>query len=358
MDKPSSVVLFAPYYTNNIDAASQKTDQLLDYLLQCGYKVILYRQHQAVNCAKSSVECIDLPVRFNPGFVWRLYILLILVRITLTNSLIITDFNPTLPFGNSNVLHIVHHLDDFPSALPSRLVTSDAVIAILFKALWKLYLRLSPRQVIVPSETIANEVMLVNPRKIVYPIYNRIRIRAFPVNDANTRFYDIIMVGHNVHRKNYSRAFSIIALFASFLPSARVAIVGNGVSSLRDLYSHYSIPANTISYYSNISDTLLSDLYLRSRIFFSTSRQEGFCIPFLEAQLHGCLTITPNLPIFQEFSFSRNWFYASQDSSQMIVETILNLLATENRYPFPDLPSRLSEKEILSSFKSIPLIGC
>ena len=120
--------------------------------------------------------------------------------------------------------------------------------------------------------------------------------------------YDIIMIGHNIKRKNYLFALKVIDSVSRQLGrKIRLCIVGNNTDKIKEDIDYQTI---SISCYSGLSTEKLHEVIVKSKFYLNTSYLEGYCIPFIECQSLGLIPIVPNFDIFQENCFSKHAYFS------------------------------------------------
>jgi glycosyltransferase involved in cell wall biosynthesis len=361
------LIFFAPYYTSKFDAASRKVDQLLEISLSLGYSVTFF---SCSKCTTTHQNLTQIKLKSRPGRFagfWRMYVALKLWSLYTAKNIIISDFNPFIQLpSRARLIHIIHHINDYPSLGRTSFGFVDKAIAPrlpdLFESLWRAYLYLSPNRVITVSNAVGQEIKQVLPSKSVYVVYNSLQFasadNARPRLDETKQSFSIVMVGHNVPRKNYPFAIESLAALSSVAGDQfACTIVGNNVHLLRPQLEKFSL-LHRVQLCSNLSASDLSIIYSQSCLFLSTSLQEGFCIPYVEAQYHSCSTLTPSQPVFHELAFGNNHFFRNGSTPSDVADTAYEILAkasVANRSESSSLkmlPHSLSKQAITQQFKS------
>ena len=304
-----------PYLDNKLSAASS-------YILNIA--ITLSNNHHVVIYAKQSIDALNRypnieqrRLRNFPST--RIYALILIQSLLLKyhNSRIISDINPFLTFFKFRRLyHIIHHINDIPF-LSHQDKSTDTYLGLLqlnsllylSKLAWSISLIFSPTNIITVSNTVKNDILDIKKRKNISIIRNFNPLenfaQTFPADSEKK--YHILMIGNNIPRKNYPFAIDIINKVANtyhelYNDNLKVCIVGAFSERLRNHFNHNVY----FSSQSNIPDMQLAEIISNSCIFLNTSTQEGFCIPFIEAQSFLLHCVVPHQPIFIENKFTKN----------------------------------------------------
>ena len=106
-------------------------------------------------------------------------------------------------------------------------------------------------------------------------------------------------------------------------------------------------PPLNVNLHTNLSNNELRDFYLNTDIFISTSLDEGYGRPAMEARILGCKLVLSDLPIYRELHNGAACFFVPGDSSALI--TTLNVLITDNNSVFEsDLSILVATKDELA----------
>lgn len=124
---------------------------------------------------------------------------------------------------------------------------------------------------------------------------------------------DILFIGTNAPRKNLITFLEAISHYQKFMATPiSVTIISNlddyGFgATYRRVIKSLAIKGITIK--QNVSKEDLHSIYLKSRLFISTSFEEGFGLPALEAQSYGIPVLLSNIPVYNEiFQDSASYF--------------------------------------------------
>lgn len=329
------LILICPYYTDKSTAASAFLDNIISRI-PANTDYLIYRR-KGTRFSDKVVYFDDLPL-FNI-FGCRSYSIFLTIYYALKRSCtVITDLNPCFsPPFNNNIYHIIHHIDDIPalgilSTTPYQSKQSYQVFRCfdLPSFCWKVMLKISPRNIITVSDTQRNKIYQISKSKNIHVIRNINQMEPHSIlNDPLPVFtkpkYDIIMIGHNVRRKNYGLAFKSLEKAAHDLNrKIYVCVVGNDTSSLYQLVQSQMIRVYCLS---NLSTTELASTLRSSICYLNTSHMEGYCIPFIESQSLGLIPIVPKQPIFYENNFSRDTYFCDMTIdcySENIKSALLN----------------------------------
>jgi glycosyltransferase involved in cell wall biosynthesis len=111
-----------------------------------------------------------------------------------------------------------------------------------------------------------------------------------------------IYVGNRQGYKNASRLIEAVPLILKEIPSFKLNFVGGERLSKfeENLISRLGV-VDAIQF-RNLDDSSLQDLYSKSHGYISTSLEEGFGIPILEAAFHGCIPILSDIEVYREIA--------------------------------------------------------
>jgi|GEM_PF-6791591 len=355
------VIIFSPNYTTGISAASRKIEQIIHFHNLIQDEVVFFSPCVPLSSEINKYVCLPLRQRWKVPLIWNVFMILKLSFLCITsnrNILIISDFNPFFNFGFRNSIHLIHHLNDVPSLsfLEKLNAFFDYSSYSLFWFVWKIYLYLSPRNIMTVSVSVKKSILEASPSKYVGVVYNSIDAVSFmqPKITPVRIFNKIVMVGHNNPRKNYFLAIKVLSILYEFLHSdLQVVIIGDNVFELpRQLI--FPNCENFITLKSSISQSDLITEYLTSSLFFSASLIEGFCLPYIEAQLNGCYTFTPQTDVFVELGFSNNFFFPLEQDARSIAMSAKLVLSKSNQINTKnvnDIPLFLSFDQIFFDYK-------
>lgn len=110
-------------------------------------------------------------------------------------------------------------------------------------------------------------------------------------------------------------------------------------------------PSSNVNLCSDLSNRKLRELYLRSEVFVSTSLDEGYGRPAMEARILGCKLILSDLPIYKELHGNFASFFPPKDSSKLIsalTDCMNNNNNNNNNVDKSDLSSRTATKDELA----------
>lgn len=326
------VLFLSPYFFDSISAASSYQVNLANGI--SSYHDVIFCHHNVVHELNPLIR--QWPIygsRISKFFGVRFTSFFLLVLAFVSGRVdVITDLNPCIDIFSSRItlFHIIHHINDIPS-LPNlfdnqSMYINNSLMNKFVKSIWKVFLLTSPKEVLTVSRTVASDISLINSTKNITIIRNSNQIELDIPLPATTQpvkcSYDLLMIGHNVPRKNYSFAIQVInKLQRNFVRPLRVVFVGSDVASLCSQFD----ARVKFSSFSNISRDHLLNILEHSHIFLNTSLLEGYCIPFIEAQYIGLTCIVPNFPIFHENHFNSSVHYCDI-SLQDYFTTILQLL--------------------------------
>ena len=198
------------------------------------------------------------------------------------HNYVISDVNPFICFFNSSrVFHIIHHINDIPflshqhASINTHLFkVRTKLLAFVSNFLWRVSLVFSPTKIITVSETVKKDILSVVRRKDITVIrnFNPLEKYSSPssLSSKTSIQYDIIMIGNNIPRKNYTFAAKVInkvsnLFYSNFNKKLRVCVVGASTNDLIHLFNDKII----FEAHSNISDKSLARLLSLSKIFLN-----------------------------------------------------------------------------------------
>jgi glycosyltransferase involved in cell wall biosynthesis len=116
---------------------------------------------------------------------------------------------------------------------------------------------------------------------------------------ASPRKKSPLFVGHRDSYKNF--AMVLRAMVDPTWPSdVGLAVVGPPFSPNEFAHINYYGLRSRIEHLGRLSDQELSQAYASSSALIFSSFEEGFGLPTLEAQSHGCIPLLSNIPVFHE----------------------------------------------------------
>jgi glycosyltransferase involved in cell wall biosynthesis len=147
--------------------------------------------------------------------------------------------------------------------------------------------------------------------------------------DPAEKKYDIGMIYSAVSVKQADIGLAALREVARYRPGIKVILFGSETPNPSDL------PAGT-DFFKKPAYDQIQKIYISTRIWVCTSRQEGFCLPALEAISLGCCVVsTDNLGIRDIVSDGKDGFIVETANQAALAERI-NLLLDE-----PDLQQTL-----------------
>lgn len=356
--RSKTVIVLAPYICDAKSASSKYLINLANGLSEFHDVIFFHQKHiQHLSSSISQRSIFSGWLAKLIGLRLTSQVLLLLVYMSRYAEAAIVDVNPCIGlFGKRlKIYHVIHHINDIPALskrFSSHKLYREKTYSNLFvKAIWMLMLLFSPKRVITVSQTVSNEISSANWAKDITIIRNINQIEA-EFHNLNSRsypqsfHYDILMIGHNIPRKNYSLAISAINLVQDSLPCPlNVCIVGDNTESLKDSFQTIV----RVSLFSQISRDNLLDIIASSRLFVNTSRLEGYCIPFIEAQYLGLSCVVPELSIFHENSFTNDVHYCRHTIDDYTEKLYALLADPSTRLSPTPSPLDLSRYERLSN---------
>ena len=144
-----------------------------------------------------------------------------------------------------------------------------------------------------------------NENKILNYINEKNKYNADPILNRNS-IIDFISISGTSPSKGSQILMPIFRQLADLNKNKTIRLKLFGVDILKDL--KFNLPNNLIikCYSSVVKDSDLIDAYVNSSIFISTSFEEGFGIPFLDALLFGCNCLCSSIGVYKEINLKYN----------------------------------------------------
>jgi len=141
---------------------------------------------------------------------------------------------------------------------------------------------------------------------------------------ANINNKVFISVGRLVDDKNYELLIEAFNIFAAKEPDWRLVIYGEGpkYQELNDLILKYKLE-NRVFIKKFKND--ISEAYLDSSIFITSSKIEGFGLVLIEAMECGLPIIATNIPAFNELVKKDNGIIIKKNTAQSLAEEMYKL---------------------------------
>jgi glycosyltransferase involved in cell wall biosynthesis len=143
--------------------------------------------------------------------------------------------------------------------------------------------------------------------------------------------YDAVFLGRLQKSKGIDDLAKIWELVNKVLPEAKLAVIGNGNMK----------PQNNIDLMGYLSEENKENILRSSRVFISTSHEEGFGLAIAEAMSYGLPVIAWNLPIYDEI-FGNHILKIPMLSHTLFYLQLYNLIQT----PSYDAISRVNREYI------------
>ena len=156
-----------------------------------------------------------------------------------------------------------------------------------------------------------NKINLINQEKIIVlhplPSFNELVIKNFIKSSQNingkknikSNQLNIICVTGNSPSKRKEILLPIFEKLASRNPNKiiNISIFGTNLN-LENIQSSNNLKIT--NFQTNVEDKVLIETYISSHIYISTSSEEGFGIPFLDAILFGCSCVCSDIQVYKE----------------------------------------------------------
>jgi len=141
-------------------------------------------------------------------------------------------------------------------------------------------------------------------------ILNGFDTQLSPKTEAHRQSNVYISVGTLEPRKNYETLIQEFDRYLDLGGSKQLIIIGKKGWSYKTIYQTLDKIRNKgkIKIVCDVDDDALDQFYRTSAGFISTSLDEGFGLPAIEAHARGCSLLLSNISIYQElFPFAKTW---------------------------------------------------
>ncbi|MEO0647727.1 MAG: glycosyltransferase [Cyanobacteria bacterium J06650_10] len=139
--------------------------------------------------------------------------------------------------------------------------------------------------------------------------------------------------------KSHKKVEDVLELFAEYLTLDETAdcwIVGEGADKAYWDYLMWveqkklKLPPGKVQWMGNVDSTQLRQLYASASVYISMSEDEGFCLPVLEAMLHGLPVFVYGLPAIREFIQDSGLYFDEKDFEHL-AQTLYSVLSQPQR---------------------------
>ncbi len=141
------------------------------------------------------------------------------------------------------------------------------------------------------------------------------------------RKYDVVLVYSAIPNKGGDLGIAALKTLSSHYPQLKFAIFGTEAP-------HQKLPANT-SVFVKPSRKKIADIYQQTKVWLSSSYEEGFCLPCLEAMSSGCAVVsTDNKGVRDIIDHGKNGYITMagrSDGLSQLAELLLNDAALLDR---------------------------
>jgi glycosyltransferase involved in cell wall biosynthesis len=145
-------------------------------------------------------------------------------------------------------------------------------------------------------------------------------------------FSYFLLVGNNTKNKDFSTAYHAYARFQiSANSKTKLVHVGPSADEVEKLARDAGVDNSQIVCKQGISDAELVSLYQRAIALVVSSRDEGFCLPVVEAQSQGCLVIHADIPILREVAGVHGYPYPASDVDALTQKMLAAFELTSNQ---------------------------
>lgn len=150
-------------------------------------------------------------------------------------------------------------------------------------------------------------------------------------HDGPARPFDIGMTYSPIPNKGADTGFAVMKQMKAEFPEARFVIFGADTPE-------EELPEDT-TVYTRPAQGLISEIYQQTKIWISTSYEEGFCLPCLEAASSGAAVVsTDNKGVRDIITDSKNGYITSPGNSVEMIRRVRGLLKNQ------DLLHRMQER--------------
>ena len=210
------------------------------------------------------------------------------------------------------------------------------------------------------------KINLINQVKIIVlhplPSFNELVIKNFIKSSQNingkknikSNQLNIICVTGNSPSKRKEILLPIFEKLASRNPNKiiNISIFGTNLN-LENIQSSNNLKIT--NFQTNVEDKVLIETYINSHIYISTSSEEGFGIPFLDAILFGCSCVCSDIQVYKEIKKK----YSKFNQNISLVNSKNNIVNSFYKYlqlQFDNLETINSKKRLqkyIMNYKSI-----
>lgn len=288
-------VFVSPYrHGDGMSGAWRRTTELCKALQSEGLARVTVLSPRPIN---KSIE--HIPFNAEGGLILRVfkYIQLLYLLRNFRNAHIVSEFPiAPVPLRGNKILHLIHDAK-FATDLGRRGKTLASFIHKCSSRICDYVLTVSA-----PEKIKISSALKIEPKKIVVS-KNGLSKQWFYKISYNEPEFDLIYVSNFAPHKNH------LSLLKACVDSDwRIAFVGSGIGTGESTFNECIEFVNNYNlrctFFSNLSDSELIDIYDSSRVFAFPSKLEGFGIPFIEARCRGLPVIANDIDIFRELARS------------------------------------------------------
>ncbi|MCU8104648.1 glycosyltransferase [Shewanella sp. SM101] len=139
--------------------------------------------------------------------------------------------------------------------------------------------------------------------------------------------YDLLYVSNYAKHKCHLQLLNLLRC-----SDLKIAFVGSDFGTLSEIKDYVSQSKIDTSFFSNLSECELIDIYDKSRVFVFPSDLEGFGMPFVEARARGLPVVCNDLPVFEELSSLICGTIVSINTPDLFLEAIKEAISTEKHF--------------------------
>lgn len=316
-------IFSSPYYLNERSTGANKRFECIIYELQDAHEIgVVVVKGQVPKGLNTSVSVYEMPLFIAKSRVLSyVYLNFLYVYLFFGENIVISDFNP-IPvsmFFSKKQFQLIHDARIF-----DNFGRWGNLSAKLMKFQWKYV-----RNKVVVSKFTKNRLckeLSINPSSI-FVSYNGIFSSDIHNTTEEKKEIDLLYVATFEERKNHINLIKALNLIDSTLS---VTLLGKDLGLKSEIQRAASKLVNhNVIFLDSVSESELSELYNKSKVFISPSLYEGFGMPILEAYAHGCRVLCSDIYVFHEVLSNKAEFFNPNDV-QDISSKIINAHSSTN----------------------------
>lgn len=201
-----------------------------------------------------------------------------LLQIILKNNVVILDSVPAIGFKNHYLL--VHDVGGFFPYLRRN----SKLNVLVFKFLLRFI-----KNFVVVSHYTKNMIKKLTVTKKIIISYNG--FVPVEISDQQKTFDFLFVTSGENHKRDYSTVLSVLDKYKG----SQIAICSDN-KFLKEKLSYNK----NITFFYNLNETQLVQLYSKSKVYVNNSKIEGFGMPLIEALYCGCTILVSRIPVYIE----------------------------------------------------------